>query len=196
MSLFDKEPALFAEVARKVNATSAWEMFDKPLLSHQVAQATQIPEGDWTENWFTKGNHKYQYLSRTVCAVSECKFEDVVDALNKVGVHPKQSIPFVPGKPYRADVNLPGPWGEDHITSVAIYDLEGQQIGVRNTTEMNHKLHPGVAERKVVELDGFYHILTEGGGSGVMGGPNIWLDELLWQFIDDPVIDYLKKSSD
>jgi len=29
MSLFDKELALFAKVARKVNATSAWEMFDK-----------------------------------------------------------------------------------------------------------------------------------------------------------------------
>lgn len=166
----------------------------KPLLSHQVAKNIDLPQGDWTERWFFKGNHIYDHLSNPICSVNECELKDVVDTLNKYGVHPKQTKPFVPGKPYTGDVNLPGPWGTDHVTSEAIYDENGVQIGVRNSTEMDHKLHPGVVERKIVIRDGFYHIFTEGGGYGSMGLPNVIADEWVWDGVDQLVIDNIKNS--
>jgi len=194
MSLFNKEPALFAEVARKVNATSAWEMFDKPLLSHQVAQNIELPQGDWTERWFFKGNHIYEYLSEPICSVKDCTLEDVIEALNTVGVHPRQKKPFIPGKYYKGDANIPGPFGPDHVTTIAIYDDKGSQVGARNTTELDHALHPGIVERRVIEKNGFYHIYTEGGGYGQWGAGNILLDEIVWSEVDDRVIELLNIS--
>lgn len=147
-------------------------------------------EGDWTEHWFGKGNHKYDRISSAVCAASQggCTQGAVVNALNAKGVHPNQTKAFVPGKEYIADVNIPGPFGEGHIRTTAIYNSDGIQIGIRNETMIDHALHPGVVQRTVILQSGSYHILTSGGGYGYLGGPNIWLDDMVWGPVDQAVI--------
>ncbi len=144
-------------------------------------------EEDWTENYITKGNHKYSRLSDPICSVSDCALEDIVGAVNNYGVHPNQVTPFVAGENYIGDVDIPGPFGEDHVKSTAIYDSNGIQIGVRNETLEDHALHPGIVERKVVKRGSSYHVLTEGGGYGYLGGPNIFLDDVVWSGVDNRV---------
>ena len=148
-------------------------------------------DNDWTENWFKSGEHEYERLSPEVCSTAQsgCTQANVVDALNFDGVHPNQTRPFVPGEEYIGDVDLPGPFGVDHVRSTAIYDTYGAQIGVRNVTLENHLLHFGYVERTVVQNSGSFYILTRGGGSGILGGPNIWLDDLIWEGVDQNVID-------
>lgn len=147
-------------------------------------------QADWTDNLFSAGNHCYGHLSPEL----EAPGADIVDALNQVGVHPNQTEPFTPGQEYVGDVNIPGPFGPDHVASTAIYDDQGAQIGVRNETLENHALHPGVVERSVVSQDdGSLHIETVGCGHGALGGPNVWFDEGVWSAVDRRVIDHLNR---
>ena len=149
---------------------------------------------DTTENWFAAGDHEYNRLSPAVCAASSegCTQSAVVNALNTNGVHPNQSKPFVSGKPYVGDVDIPGPFGKDHVTSTSIFDSNGNQIGVRNVTLPDHALHPGFVERSVVNINGSFHVKTYGGGTGSLGGPNIWLDDIVWGPVDNNVIQQFK----
>ena len=143
---------------------------------------------DWTENWFRKGNHTYDRVSGAVCSTSECGQADAVGGLNERGVHPNQTRAFVPGQPYTADVNIPGPFGRDDISTTAVY-RDGVQVGIRNETLPNHALHPGVVERTIILQNGSYQIRTQGGGYGRWGGPNIWFDDVVWGPVDHAVID-------
>lgn len=86
-------------------------------------------------------------------------------------------------------MNIPGPFGKDHIRTTAVYNSDGVQVGIRNETMMDHALHPGVVERTVILQNGSYHIRTQGGGYGYMGGPNVWLDDMVWGPVDQVVID-------
>mgnify|MGYP006924537624 CR=1 FL=1 len=128
-----------------------------------------VPDDDWTENWFGEGNHRYSHLSPAI----DADFRSLLDAPNTVGVHPNQTRGFVPGEPYTGDVNIPGPWGMDEVSSTAIFDRNGRKIGVRNETLPNHQLHPGVVERTILRENGEYFIQTRGGGYGGLGGPNV-----------------------
>lgn len=145
-------------------------------------------QDDWTEHWFAKGRHFYDRISPPVCAASECNLEDVVAVLNETGVHPNQSEEFFPGQPYVGDVDIFGPFGRDDVSTVAIFD-SGIQVGVRNETLENHKLHPGTVERTVILKDGSYHIRTQGEGTGRLGGPNVMFDDVVWGKVDRQVID-------
>ena len=53
----------------------------------------------------------------------------------------------------------------------------------------NHALHPGWVERSVLRSGDAFRIRTYGEGSGSMGGPNIWLDDLVWGPVDNLVRD-------
>ncbi len=128
-------------------------------------------------------------MSPSVCSASEsCTHKNIVNSLNIKGVHPNQTQPFVPGKEYIGDVNIPGPFGVDHVKSTAIYHTDGVQIGVRNETLENHALHPGVVERSVIQNGSSFHIYTQGGGYGRWGGPNIWFDNVVWDAVDQRVM--------
>jgi hypothetical protein len=164
------------------------------LLSAQVEECTNgsNSDNDWTENWFFRGNHTYERLSPPVCSSGSCDFDVVVTVLNIFGVHPNQSAAFIPGKGYSGDVNIPGPFGVDGVKTTAIYDKHGLQIGVGNETLLGHALHPGVVQRSIVEVGGSFHIYTEGGGFGYLGGPNVWLDDLVWGPVDQRVIDQFR----
>ena len=144
-------------------------------------------QDDWTEHWFAKGKHFYDRISPPVCAASECSLEDVVEAPNGVGVHPNQSEEFFPGQFYIGDVDLPGPFGRDDVSTSAIFK-DGVQVGVRNVTLENHLLHPGTVERTVVLNDGSYHVRTRGVGTGSYGKPNFMLDDIVWGKVDRRVI--------
>lgn len=148
-----------------------------------------MPEDDWTENWFAQGNHRYSHLSPPI----DANYFDMINALNRFGVHPNQKEPFVPGQPYVGDVNIPVPFDRDDVESTALYDANGNQIGVRNETLPNHALHPGVVQRTIVEQNGDKHIQTQGGGYGWLGGPNIGFDGSVWGDVDDRVQDALNK---
>ena len=145
---------------------------------------------------FTKdGNHAYDYTSPPVCSIHDpnCSVKSIVKFLNKKGVYPKQKRPISLGENNVSNADIPGPWGEDSIKSFGIYDSAGNQIGVRNETLENHKLHPGVVERRVILKGNNIHILTEGGGSGILGGPNVLLRDKTWGRVDQVVIDEFKK---
>ena len=147
---------------------------------------------DEAENWFRKGRHTYGRMERVCSESDSCQFSGVRDRLFAVGVHPNQTVPFEPGQPYVGDVDLPGPWGEDHVSSSVIRNSLGIAIGVRNVTLDNHLLHPGWVERTVLRAAGSIYIHTWGGGSGYFGGPNIWLDDLVWGPVDQRVKDGFK----
>lgn len=145
---------------------------------------------------FTKdGNHAYDYISKPVCSVSDpnCSIQSVVKVLNEKGVYPKQKKSISLGTNNISNADIPGPWGEDLIQSFGIYDNTGNQIGVRNETLEDHKLHPGVVQRTVILKGKNVHILTEGGGSGILGGPNVLLRDRTWGAVDQVVIDEFKK---
>jgi hypothetical protein len=99
-------------------------------------QLDPFAQKDTTKNCFAAGDYEYNRLSPAVCAASSggCTQSAVVNLLNTNGVHPNQSKPFVSGKPYVGDVDIPGPFGKDHVTSTSIFNSNGNQIGVRNLT--------------------------------------------------------------
>lgn len=154
-------------------------------------------DNDWTDNNFLPGNHRYEHVSPEVCSTSSanCTLSNVVNVLNKVGVHPNQVKPFVPGQAYVGDVDLPGPFGKDEVQSTALYNAQSEQVGVRNETLANHALHPGVVERSVIQIGSSLHVYTEGGGFGSLGGPNIWFDDAVWGGVDQRVIDTFRKNN-
>jgi hypothetical protein len=144
-----------------------------------------LPDVDETENWFFPGEHSYSHVSPAAGTDTDA----LMRAMNERGVHPNQTEPFIPGQPYVGDVDIPGPFGEDHVSTTAIYDANGNQIGVRNVTLENHALHPGWVERRMVrDSDGNLRIQTLGGGSGALGGPNVWFDESVWSDVDNEAI--------
>ena len=161
------------------------------VVDDKWAGVADSADDDWTEDWFASGNHRYRRQSTAVCEASSagCTLVRVVTVLNTKGVHPNQTRPFVPGQPYVGDVDIFGPFGEDHVSTTAVFNSHGVQIGVRNETLENHALHPGVVERTVILKGQSYYILTEGGGYGMFGGPNIWLDDLVWGPVDQRVLD-------
>ena len=56
----------------------------------------------------------------------------------------------------------------------------------------DHILSYGVVERTVIQQGGSFHILTQGGGQGYLGGVNILFDEIVWGQVDQNVIDRFK----
>ncbi|RXJ73984.1 hypothetical protein CS022_06845 [Veronia nyctiphanis] len=121
-----------------------------------------------------------------------CTKEAVIDALNKQGVHPNQTRPFIPGQPYQADVDIPGPWGKDTISTTAIYDENGNQVGIKNDTLPDHILHPGHIERKVMRIGDSFHIVSVGKGEGPLAGMNVLLEDFIWGPVNDAVINQFK----
>lgn len=150
-------------------------------------------ENNWTDNWFMQGNHIYGRVAEPICRAPACDFKKAVQALNSKGVHPNQKVPFVPGKSYVADVDIPGPFGEDHIKTTAVYDKDGNQIGVKNETLPDHALYPGMVERIIIRTGNDFRVRTEGGGYGYLGGPNIWLPDVVWGPVDSAVAKEVKK---
>ena len=163
------------------------------LEDHSVADepatvgSTQ-PDGteeDWYENWILPGPHGYVHVSDAFCR--GCRMEAVVDALNRVAVHPNQKRPFVPGKDYIADVELPFFIGRDDVSVDAIYE-GGRQVGVRNTALKNHGLYPGIVERRIIRDGDAFRIGTVGVGTGRLGGVNVFFHEGTWREVDNLVI--------
>ena len=142
-------------------------------------------EEDWTERWFRSGKQRYVHESNAFCR--GCQMDEVVRLLNRVGFHPNQKRPFVPGREHVGDVDLPFVWGIDEVTTKAIYE-GGRQVGVRNTTVENHELHSGAVERTIVRDGDAFRIRTVGTGTGRWGLINILFDEWVWGDVDDTVI--------
>ena len=46
----------------------------------------------------------------------------------------------------------------------------------------------------ITQSDTLLHIYTEGGGFGYFGGPNIWLDNVVWNQVDQRVMDTFGKK--
>ena len=165
---------------------------NEPATGHAAARhsRTDPAQDDWTDNWFSGGKHGYVHVSPPICQLStNCTLERIIRSVNETGVHPNQTTPFVPGEDYIGDVDFPGPWGADQVTTTAIYDESGVQIGVQNVTLKNHPLDPGIVRRQVIQIGSSYHILTRGEGDGPWGGPNVWFDEITWSGVDQHVLD-------
>lgn len=158
-----------------------------------VVSAKKLDASNWTDNLFAKGNHVMMRISDPICHAPSCDLKKAVQALNSKGVHPNQRVPFAPGRKYQANVDIPGPFGEDNIKTTAVYDKDGNQIGVRNETLFDHVLYPGVAERTIIQTGNAFRIRTQGGGYGYLGGPNIWLPNLVWGPVDSVVAKELQK---
>ena len=63
------------------------------------------------------------------------------------------------------DVDIPGPWGEDNVTSYAAKTDSGEPYVV-NVTTRNHTLHSGFVFRMVVsDGRGGFKIVTHGEGN-------------------------------
>ncbi|MXY55332.1 MAG: hypothetical protein F4029_11430 [Gammaproteobacteria bacterium] len=132
-------------------------------------------------------------MSSEICRIGEpgCTHENVIDAINAIGVHPNQLRRFVPGEPYVGNVDLPVFWGGDDVSTQAVYDRRGIQIGILNTTRSNHELHPGTVVRDTVVVDGGYRIRTQGIGHGWWGLANLLGADGEWSDVDQRVMDYL-----
>ena len=168
--------------SRNVTRAVAFEdqsVADQPEDSEGVA-------GDWFKRWFLPGPHRYENESDPFC--HGCKIEEVIGVLNRVGVHPNQEKPFVPGEKYVGDVDLPYFVGKDEVSVEAIYE-NGKQVGVRNTTLKNHELHPGIVERTIVRSGEGFVIKTIGTGTGPYGGPNVRLAKSEWDAVDKRVME-------
>ena len=71
--------------------------------------------------------------------------------------------------------------------------LKGKrQVGVRNTTQENHVLHPGTLYRGPILVDGGYRVRTVGVGSGWFGYANILLAPRAWDDVDQAVHDHVQ----
>ena len=155
-----------------------------------------IGRGGYAENIVAPGYHLYRHLSPEICRVGQpgCTRENIVDAINAVGVHPNQSRPFVPGEPYVGDVDLPplAGLGRDDVSTHAIY-VGRSQVGIVNVTDPNHGLHPGGIVRDGIIVDGGYRIRTRGTGQGWFGFPNVLGSYLAaWGEVDKRVIDQVR----
>ena len=153
--------------------------------------------GNSYEHFWRKGEHEYTYISEPICSVTDksCTMETIMGIINKVGVHPNQQEALIPGKEHIGDVDIPGPWGVDKVTSTALYDGK-QQIGVSNVTMEGHILHNGRVDRTLFEKDGNLHIKTYGVsdcGGGIFGGLNVHLRGVVWGEVDNKVIEELEK---
>ena len=144
------------------------------------------------------GSHRYERLSPPICPATACTFEDVVEALNRVGAHPNQKAPFVPTKKHLGDVDLPM-WPWESMVETTEITKDKVQIGVVNVTiKGRHPLHRGTVGRLVVLRDGSYHIFTAGEGDGPYGFFNVllarsgWWNEG-WHEVDRKVRDLLAR---
>lgn len=65
------------------------------------------------------------------------------------------------------DVDIPGPWGKDDVTSTVRTDSEGDKY-VTNVTQPNHTLHSGFVVRKIMPNGkGGYKIVSYGEGNAL-----------------------------
>ena len=154
-----------------------------------------IGPGGYSENMVAPGYHVYAHTSPEICRVVQpgCTRENIVDAINAVGAHPNQSRAFVPGERYVGDVDLPVFVGRDDVTVRSVYDGRGSQVGVLNTTMLNHGLFPGRVLRRTVVVDGGYRIRTSATGYGWFGYPNVLGSYLVgWGEVDRRVIDHVR----
>jgi hypothetical protein len=140
-------------------------------------------------------------LSDAICILSDsgCTIANVLSILNDVGVHPRQSRPYIPGEIYEADVDildvpLVRQWNADHVIVTAIYNGYGDQVGVKNTTKEDHILDPGIVRRVIVKRDGALYISTVGTGAGWLGGMNNALKNGAWRPVDDRVIEEYRRQ--
>ena len=159
--------------------------FEDQSVADEPSDAPERTEEDSYEKWILPDAHNYKHVSDPFCR--GCRMEEIVDALNRVGVHPNQTSPFIPGSEYIGDVDLPIFIGKDDVSVEAIYE-GGRQVGVRNTTLENHELHEGVVERRIIRDGDAFRIETVGAGTGRWGGPNVWFHEAIWEGVDDRVV--------
>ena len=155
-------------------------------------QAPSIEDdADYAENWIFEGRHQYVRVSDAVCSMSkaDCTLANVVAALNAKGAYPEQAREFVPGQEHIADVDIPGPFGIDEIQTTALYNRDGNQVGVVNRTLSNHALRPGEVYRIAIPRDNAYRILTLGLGQGNFGVPNVRMKNRTWEPVDKNVIE-------
>ena len=148
----------------------------------------------YASNTFLPGFHVYAHTSPEICRADAagCTLENIVEAINAVGVHANQSRPFVPGEPYVGDVDLPGFPGRDDVSTSAIRDRLGRQIGVLNATLRNHELHPGGVGRGPVLIAGGYRIRTLSLGGGWWGLPNVVWAPVYWGGVDRRMTDRVR----
>ncbi|MYD95906.1 MAG: RHS repeat-associated core domain-containing protein [Gammaproteobacteria bacterium] len=168
-------------------------------VERAAQHAGRVPAWLWPSGYASHmvgpGFHVYAHTSSEICRADEpgCTLENIVDALNAVGVHKNQTRPFVPGEPYVGDVDLPPPiMGIDDVSTSAILDRSGRQIGVLNATLQNHALHPGWLRRGPVLIAGGYRIRTVSVGTGWLGFPNIVGGPVYWRGVDRRVIDRVR----
>lgn len=109
--------------------------------------------------------------------------------MNKMSASPNQKKEFIPDEKHIGDVDISGPWGVDDVSSTAIYNKKREKIGIRNQTLENPKLHNGVVERTINGCNNKLFIQTKSAGYSTLGGPNIWLPELICGELDQLLID-------
>ena len=172
-----------------------WITFVERAAQH----VARVPAWLWS-SWYASnivgpGFHVYAHTSSEICRADEagCTLENIVEALNAVGVHANQTRPFVPGEPYVEDVDLPLPIvGIDEVSTSAIRDRLGRQIGVLNATLQNHALHPGWLRRGPILVAGGYRVGTLSWGTGWWGFPNVLRGPGYWRGVDRRVIDRVR----
>lgn len=98
-----------------------------------------------------------------------------VDALNRVGAHPAQKVPFVPDRKRMGDADLPlWPFRERGPSEQGDQGCRADRS--RNETVAGrHPLQRGTVWRLVVLRDGGYRIFTVGAGDGPFGFFNVLL---------------------
>jgi len=160
-------------------------------IDTHIPPATNVFERNSADDWIFPGPHRYEHLSESICDVAAegCTMENVLEALNEVGAYPNQTRPFAVGNPHIGDVDIAGPWGKDHVSTTAVLDRHGNQVGVRNDTISDHIADPGAVERIVVQQNGHYHISTRGIGLGRFGKPNVKMASKVWAEVDERVRD-------
>ncbi|MEE9445305.1 MAG: hypothetical protein V3V19_06550 [Cocleimonas sp.] len=180
----------------QANRDSSIRTKNKPSNNPQGAEKFRKLNPNWTEKWFELGNHRYSYRSPDVCEKnnSDCTIKSLVKIMNKMSAYPNQKKEFIPSEKHVGDVDIPGPWGVDDVSSTAIYNKKGTQIGIKNQTLENHKLHNGVVERTINESKNKLFIQTKGAGYSTLGGPNVWLPELIWGEVDQLLINEHNKN--
>ena len=169
--------------------------FNDELHKSEDQEPSIEDSADYAENWILKGRHEYVRMSDAVCSTSQadCTLANVVEALNAKGAYPEQDREFVPGQDHVADVDIWGPFGMDQVRTTALYNQDGSQIGVMNTTIRNHALWPGKVYRIAIPRDGAYHILTLGLGQGRFGIPNVRMKNVTWDPVDRNVTEQFQR---
>ena len=88
-------------------------------------------------------------------------------------------------------LNIPGPFGEDHIRTT----INLANYSIRNYTRANHALHPGRVTRTLVESDGRIYVLTYGEGIGSFPSLNSYLAPGTWNDVDRGLIEAVSEGS-